>query len=146
MTAAGITSANENISAAEGYLAGARFAAGAAPVRPRRRWWPWPLWARPWFAKPWFAKPGWQRLQGWSFWGWMGALGLRPAPCPRMLSVAERLDLGAKRALLVVHCGERRFLVAVGAEGVSAMLEMQSPQREPRRRRTAAASWRGRRC
>ena len=43
---------------------------------------------------------------------------------PRLLSVAERLDLGPKKSLLVVTCGERRFLVASGAETIASLLEI----------------------
>jgi hypothetical protein len=40
------------------------------------------------------------------------------------LSVVTRLDLGPKRSLVVVACGRRRFLVGMGGEGITAMVEI----------------------
>jgi hypothetical protein len=42
----------------------------------------------------------------------------------RQLSVSATLALGPRKTLLVVAYRRRRFLVAQGAEGVSAMLEI----------------------
>jgi flagellar biogenesis protein FliO len=77
----------------------------------------------------------------------MGSMLERAPARPRMLSVAERLDLGPKKSLLIVNCGEQRFLLASSAAGITAMLEISSPQLERReRRRPDTAAWRGRRC
>ncbi len=67
-----------------------------------------------------------------ALWAWVKArlsswAAGRPAGGPS-LSVAARLDLGAKRSLLVVECGGRRFLVGAGAETISAMLELGPPR------------------
>jgi len=61
------------------------------------------------------------------------------------LSVAARLDLGAKKSLLVVEYGQRRFLVGSGAETVSAILEI-GPGRSAESHGRAASRRRPRRA
>ncbi len=104
---------SQNLEAAERYLAGGACASGSSPgaLRRRSRWLAW-------------AKGCWRR--GWE---WLASVRPRSAPHARLLSVVERLDLGPKKTLAIVACGERRFLVASGAETIAAMLEI-GPARE----------------
>jgi hypothetical protein len=130
---------SENVEAAERYLAGAdcraevlgRAASGSESAAPRSR-----------LALVAWAKRCWRR--GWE---WLAAVRPRSARDARLLSVAERLDLGPKKALVIVACGERRFLVACGAETIAAMLEIGSAKKDlsPLRRRTASPARRRRR-
>jgi hypothetical protein len=126
-----MSAGSENIEAAERYLAGvdcrAEDLGKTASVRRRAMWSSW-------------AKRCWQCLGARA-----AAMRLRPANRPRLLSVAERLDLGPKKSLLVVSCGERRFLVASGVEGITAMLEIARPRRVGKRRRSAIVAPRRRR-
>jgi hypothetical protein len=78
----------------------------------------------------WSESTGWTGLayECWLLWrGWWRGLAARRRPRPEGLSIAARLDLGARRSLLVVVCGGRRFLVAAGAEAVSAIAEIGPP-------------------
>ncbi len=59
-------------------------------------------------------------------------LALRPVPRERRLSVIERLDLGPKKSIWIVAYGERRFLVAGGADGLGTALEISPPDRPER--------------
>jgi hypothetical protein len=64
---------------------------------------------------------------GW-FWRqlkrWASQLAWRSGSAAGGLSVIARLDLGAKKSLLVVAYGERRFLLANGAETLSAPVDI----------------------
>ena len=120
-----MTGRSQNIEAAERFLAGVDCPVddpgktSLANVRWRARWSAW-------------ANHCWQCLRA-----RVAAMRLRPANRPRLLSVAERLDLGPKKSLLVVACGERRFLVASGAETIAALLEIGPAAKglhDPRRR------------
>ena len=67
------------------------------------------------------------RWGGWiyRFWlKWLEAFAPRQRSRPPLLAITEKLDLGPKKSLLVIACGERRFLVASGAETIAAMLEI----------------------
>jgi hypothetical protein len=55
---------------------------------------------------------------------WVRRLNARRKPCTRLLSILTRLEIGARKSLLVVACGERRFLVANNAEAITALLEI----------------------
>jgi hypothetical protein len=61
----------------------------------------------------------WRRLKEWG-----SSLASRGRAGRGSLSIAAKLDLGAKKSLLVVAYGRRRFLVASGAETVSALLDI----------------------
>ena len=56
----------------------------------------------------------------------IGSLTSSGRTSPKLLSISERLDIGPKKSLLIVACGERRFLVASSAETIAAMLEIGS--------------------
>jgi hypothetical protein len=105
---------SQNIEAAERYLAGGAGASGSASVAPRSR-----------LALVAWAKGCWRR--GWEL---LAAVRPRSAKHTRLLSVAERLDLGPKKTLAIVACGERRFLVASGAETIAAMLEIDPARKD----------------
>ncbi|WP_114205341.1 flagellar biosynthetic protein FliO [Acidisarcina polymorpha] len=65
----------------------------------------------------------------WPIWAMlMGRLSGRQAEQSQPLSISARLNLGAKKSLLVVGCGEHRFLVADSPESISAMIEIGSWQ------------------
>jgi flagellar biogenesis protein FliO len=51
-----------------------------------------------------------------------GRSGLGVARAEKSLKVVEVLQLGGKRQVMLVACGEQRFLVGAGAEGVSAIV------------------------
>lgn len=54
---------------------------------------------------------------------------------PRDFRIEEKLSIGPKKSLLVVYCRGERFLVASGAENISAVLPLSSsrPRRDARR-------------
>ena len=101
---------SRNLEAVESFLAGAppwspRAEASAAVSRPKPTWliWVGGLWGRL------LKRIGAGQLTG---------------NRSRLLSVTERLDLGPKKVLLLVACGERRFLVSGGAESLSSIVEV----------------------
>ena len=48
--------------------------------------------------------------------------GRRRARAERSLKVLETLQLGGRRQLLLVRCGQHQFLVGTGADGVQTIV------------------------
>jgi len=45
----------------------------------------------------------------------------------RLLSIEERIGIGAKKSLILVNCAGRRFLIATAGEAIAAMVEVRPP-------------------
>ncbi|HVJ07594.1 MAG TPA: flagellar biosynthetic protein FliO [Acidisarcina sp.] len=75
--------------------------------------------------------------------GWLFSK-IKPAALhrPRELHVEERLAFGPKKSLTVVRCGAQRFLVASGADTITAVLPLDRGSRRVRAvRRVAGRKW-----
>lgn len=68
----------------------------------------------------------WLILEGWRRWK-AHTLRERRRSAKRQLFILETIALGPKQRLVLMKCGEERFLVGTGADGVTSVVRVEAP-------------------